>query len=123
MIAKESVKGLMRGQVLVERLTGKDQKTVGGIWLPDNINELPLMCQVVMVGPDHYVGGERMPAVMPQIKVGDIVGVRQWERKTVNLVDKNLIVVDGYDIFGVFDATPWAADDAGAEHVTSASGD
>lgn len=55
--------------VLVRRIAAQD-KTPGGIVLPDNAKEKPQKGKVVSVGPGKMDGGTRLPM---SVKEGDIV--------------------------------------------------
>lgn len=101
-ITEEDIKRVPRGKVLVRRSV-EEEKSKGGIILPENKAEKPLACQVLMIGADRFKSnGKVEPCIFadPPVVVGDIVSVRQYHGKAFNL-EQEMTVVDGRDIEGV----------------------
>lgn len=101
-ITEADIKRIPRGKVLVRR-SAVQEVSEGGIVLPENKAEKPLACEVLMIGADRYkTNGKVEPCIFakPAVNVGDVVSVRQYHGKSINL-DKELSIVDGRDIEGV----------------------
>jgi len=58
-------------RIVVEPLEEEDEKTVGGIYIPDTAKERPQEGKVVAVGPGKMTDdGKRVPL---EVKLGDVV--------------------------------------------------
>ena len=87
-------------RVLVERQTA-DEKTAGGIFLPDNAKEKPQIGKVVAVGDGRTAkDGKKTPL---QVKPGDKVYFTSWAGEDYKPAGENLVVIREEDILAVID--------------------
>lgn len=85
-------------RVLVER-EAKEDKTAGGIVLPDNAREKPQIGKVLAVGEGKQVkDGTRRPL---QVKVGDRVYFTSWAGDEYKAKDKDVLLMREEDILAV----------------------
>lgn len=79
--------------------TEQEEKTAGGIIIPDTAKEKPQHGKVVAVGTgSRKENGDIIPL---QIKVGDIVLYGKWAGTEVKVGTENLIVMKESDVFGI----------------------
>jgi len=98
-MAKTKIKPL-DDRVVVQRLE-QDDKTPGGIFLPESAKEKPQQGKVVAVGPGKMLdSGER--AAM-NVKKGDIVVFAKYGGTEVELDGKELIVMRESDLLAVLE--------------------
>jgi chaperonin GroES len=94
----------LHDKVLVERLESQE-KTAGGIVLPDTAKEKPTEGRVLAVGAGKRNDkGER---IAPAVKVGDRVLFGSFAGTTVREAGKELLILDEHDLLGVIDDAPW----------------
>lgn len=84
--------------VLIERIE-EDNKTVGGIIIPDAAKEKPSKGKVVAVG--EGVITDQGSRISPDVKVGDTVIFGRWGGNDVKLNGKDFIIIKTEDILGV----------------------
>ena len=90
----------LHDRVVVQRIDA-EEKTKGGIIIPDTAKEKPQEGKVVAVGP----GGrdEAGALIKPDVKVGDRVLFGKWSGTEVKLEGEELIIMKESDIMGVLD--------------------
>jgi chaperonin GroES len=88
----------LHDRVVVKRLDA-EEKTKGGIIIPDTAKEKPSQGQVIAVGP----GGrdETGKIVKPDVQAGDKVLFGKWSGNEVVLDGEDLLVMKESDIMGV----------------------
>lgn len=88
----------LHDRVVVRRLEG-EEKTAGGIIIPDTAKEKPQQGEVVAVGP----GGrdEKGNVVVLDVKVGDKVLFGKWSGTEVKIGAEELLIMKESDIMGV----------------------
>ena len=88
----------LHDRVVVRRLEGED-KTKGGIIIPDTVKEKPQEGEVVAVGP----GGrdESGKIITIAVKSGDRVLFGKWSGTEVKLDGEDLLIMKESDIMGV----------------------
>jgi chaperonin GroES len=88
---------------VVLRRVEQDQKTKGGIIIPDTVQEKPMEGEVIAVGP----GARSEDGVIHplDVKVGDRVLFGKWSGTEVKLDGEELIVMKESDIMGVLTKT------------------
>jgi chaperonin GroES len=86
--------------VVVRRLA-EDQKTPGGIIIPDTAQEKPQEGEVIAVGPGAL--DEHGKRVVPDVKTGDFVLFGKWSGTEVKLDGQELMIMKESDIMGVLD--------------------
>ena len=88
-------------RVLVKRVE-EEEKTKGGIIIPDTAKEKPQEGEVIAVGPgvrddDGYYGAL-------DVKAGDRILFGKWSGTEVKLDGKDLLIMKESDILGVLEA-------------------
>ncbi|MHC4883608.1 MAG: co-chaperone GroES [Planctomycetota bacterium] len=82
-------------RVVVKRLEA-EEKTAGGIILPDAAKEKPMQAEVVAVGEGKlFDNGKR---VAPDVKVGDIILLGKYAGSEVKVDDEDLVILRESDI-------------------------
>jgi chaperonin GroES len=95
----------LHDRVVVRRLE-EEQKTAGGIIIPDTAKEKPMQGEVVAVGP----GGrnEKGDLIALDVKVGDTVLFGKWSGTEVKLDGTELLIMKESDIMGIIEGTTGA---------------
>jgi chaperonin GroES len=88
----------LHDRVVVKRIEA-DEKTAGGIIIPDTAKEKPMQGEIVAVGP----GGrdENGKLVPVDVKAGDKVLFGKWSGTEVKLDGEELLIMKESDIMGV----------------------
>jgi len=85
-------------KIIVERLEAED-KTSGGIYLPDSAKEKPKQGKVISVGPGKVLdNGERGALTL---KVGDLVLFTSYAGTEVQYEGKELLIMSESDVMAV----------------------
>ena len=88
----------LHDRVVVQRIE-EDQKTAGGIIIPDTAAEKPQTGKVIAVGPGaRDDDGKIVPL---DVKAGDRVLFGKWSGTEVKLDDEELLIMKESDIMGV----------------------
>ncbi|HWW48832.1 MAG TPA: co-chaperone GroES [Xanthobacteraceae bacterium] len=88
----------LHDRVVVKRLDA-EEKTKGGIIIPDTAKEKPSEGQVVAVGPG---GRDETGKLTPiDVKVGDRVLFGKWSGTEIKLDGQDLLIMKESDIMGV----------------------
>jgi chaperonin GroES len=88
----------LHDRVVVKRITA-DEKTKGGIIIPDSAKEKPSEGEVIAVGPG---GRDEAGKLIPiDIKVGDKVLFGKWSGTEIKLDGEELLIMKESDIMGV----------------------
>jgi chaperonin GroES len=89
-------------KVVVRRLEDEEQKTSGGIYIPDTAKEKPTRGEVVAAGPGKMKkdGSGRAPM---QVKAGDRILFGKYSGTEVKLGNETLLMMDEDDILGVLE--------------------
>jgi chaperonin GroES len=90
----------LHDRVLIRRVEA-EEKTSGGIIIPDTAKEKPMEGEVVAVGPG--VRGEDGKITALDVKAGDRVLFGKWSGTEVRLDGEDLIIMKESDIMGVID--------------------
>jgi chaperonin GroES len=88
----------LHDRVVLRRLTA-EEKTAGGIIIPDTAQEKPTEAEVVAVGPGAR--NEQGQVVPPEVKPGDKVLFGKWSGTEVKLNNEELLIVKESDILGI----------------------
>src|SRR3974377_1157656 len=92
------------GDRVVVRRVQEDQKTPGGIIIPDTVQEKPQEGEVIAVGPRALDdSGKR---VTPEVKAGDFVLFGKWSGTEVKLDGEELLIMKESDIMGILEGRP-----------------
>ena len=90
----------LHDRVLVKRVK-EEEKTRGGIIIPDTAQEKPQEGEVVGVGPGaRDEDGERIPL---DVKVGDRILFGKWSGTEVKIDGEELLIMKESDIMGVIE--------------------
>ena len=88
----------LHDRVVVKRIEAED-KTTGGIIIPDTAKEKPSQGEIVAVGPG---GRDEAGRVIPiDLKVGDRVLFGKWSGTEVKINNAELLIMKESDIMGV----------------------
>ena len=88
----------LHDRVVVKRIEGED-KTKGGIIIPDTAKEKPQEGKVVAVGPG---GRDESGKLVPlDVKAGDVVLFGKWSGTEVKIDGEDLLIMKESDIMGV----------------------
>ena len=90
----------LHDRVVVKRIDA-EEKTKGGIIIPDSAKEKPQEGQVVAVGPG---GRDEAGKLIPiDIKTGDRVLFGKWSAPEVKIDGQDLLIMKESDIMGIID--------------------
>src|SRR5215210_7408268 len=91
----------LHDRVVVRRIDAED-KTKGGIIIPDTAKEKPQEGEVIAVGPGaRDENGKLVPL---DLKAGDRVLFGKWSGTEVKLDGEDLIIMKESDIFGLVES-------------------
>jgi chaperonin GroES len=90
----------LHDRVVVERITA-EEKTAGGIIIPDTAKEKPQQGKIVAVGPG---GRDENGKLIPiDVKPGDVVLFGKWSGTEVKIDGQEYLIMKESDIMGVLD--------------------
>ena len=90
----------LHDRVLVRRVTA-EEKTAGGIIIPDTAKEKPQEGEVVAVGPGTLNDkGELRPL---DVKAGDRILFGKWSGTEVRLEGEELLIMKESDVMGILE--------------------
>jgi chaperonin GroES len=88
----------LHDRVVVRRVTA-EEKTAGGIIIPDTAQEKPQQGEIIAVGPG---GRDEAGKLIPiDLKVGDKVLFAKWSGTEVKIGGEELLIMKESDIMGV----------------------
>ena len=88
----------LHDRVLVKRMDS-EEKTSGGIIIPDSAQEKPMEAKVISVGTGlRSEDGKITPL---DVKKGDIVLVGKWSGTEIKIDSDELVIVKESDIMGI----------------------
>jgi chaperonin GroES len=88
----------LHDRIVVKRIEA-EEKTAGGIIIPDTAKEKPSQGEVIAVGPG---GRDEAGKLIPiDIQVGDRVLFGNWSGTEVKIDGEDLLIMKESDIFGV----------------------
>ena len=91
----------LHDRVVVRRVK-EEEKTRGGIIIPDTAQEKPQEGEVIAVGPGaRDEDGERIPL---DVKTGDRILFGKWSGTEVKIDGEDLLIMKESDIMGVLEA-------------------
>jgi chaperonin GroES len=90
----------LHDRVVVRRLEA-EEKTAGGIIIPDTAKEKPMEGEIIAAGPGSR--DETGKLVPPDVKAGDRVLFGKWSGTEVRLDGEELLIMKESDIMGVVD--------------------
>jgi chaperonin GroES len=93
----------LHDRVVVRRLEG-EEKTKGGIIIPDTAKEKPQEGEVIAVGPGARDESGKVVAL--DLKTGDRVLFGKWSGTEVRIDGEDLLIMKESDIMGVVEGAP-----------------
>ena len=91
----------LHARVLVRRIDA-EEKTKGGIIIPDTAKEKPQEGEIVAAGPGAR--NEQGQLVPLDVKPGDRVLFGKWSGTEVKIDGKDLLIMKESDLLGIIDA-------------------
>ena len=91
----------LHDRVLVRRIDA-DEKTAGGIIIPDTAKEKPQRGEVIAVGAGSRTEDGKLTPL--DVKVGDEVLFGKWSGTEVKIDGEDLLIMKESDILGVVEA-------------------
>jgi chaperonin GroES len=88
----------LHDRVVVRRLTA-EEKTAGGIIIPDTAKEKPMEGEIVAVGPGAR--NERGEIVALDVVAGDRILFGKWSGTEVKIDGEELLIMKESDIMGI----------------------
>jgi chaperonin GroES len=92
----------LHDRVVVRRVE-EEQKTAGGIIIPDTAKEKPMQGEVVAVGPGARNEKGEIQAL--DVKAGDRILFGKWSGTEVKLDGQELLIMKESDIMGVLEGS------------------
>jgi chaperonin GroES len=92
----------LHDRVVVRRIEA-EEKTAGGIIIPDTAKEKPIEGEVIAVGPGAR--NEQGQIVQLDVKAGDRILFGKWSGTEVKIDGEELLIMKESDIMGVVDAS------------------
>jgi len=91
----------LHDRVVIRRIEG-EEKTKGGIIIPDTAQEKPQEGEVIAVGPGaRDEAGKLIPS---DLKAGDRVLFGKWSGTEVKIDDEELLIMKESDVRGLLEA-------------------
>jgi chaperonin GroES len=93
----------LHDRVVVRRLSA-EEKTAGGIIIPDTAQEKPMEGEVLAVGPGAR--NEQGQLVALDVREGDRILFGKWSGTEVKLDGEELLIMKETDIMGIIEGRP-----------------
>jgi len=90
----------LQDRVLVRRLE-QDEKTAGGIIIPDTAKEKPMEGEVIAVGPGARSEDGKLHPL--DVKAGDRILFGKWSGSEVKIDGEELVIMKESDILGIIE--------------------
>ena len=90
----------LHDRVVIRRIEG-EEKTKGGIIIPDTVKEKPQQGEVVAVGPGARDESGKLTRV--ELKPGDRVLFGKWSGSEVKIDGEELLIMKETDVMGVIE--------------------
>jgi chaperonin GroES len=95
----------LHDRVVIRRLNA-EEKSAGGIIIPDTAQEKPMEGEVVAAGPGAR--NEQGHVVALEVKAGDRILFGKWSGTEVKLDGEELLIMKESDIMGIIEGSPAA---------------
>ena len=95
----------LHDRVVVRRLEA-EEKTAGGIIIPDTAKEKPMEGEVVAAGPGARGDDGKLQPM--DVKAGDRVLFGKWSGTEVKLDGEELLIMKESDVMGIIEGQPAA---------------
>jgi chaperonin GroES len=93
----------LHDRVVVRRVTA-EEKSSGGIIIPDTAQEKPMQGEVIAVGPGAR--DENGQIIALDVKAGDRILFGKWSGTEVKLDGEELLIMKESDIMGIIEGQP-----------------
>jgi chaperonin GroES len=90
----------LHDRVVVKRLDA-EEKTVGGIIIPDTAKEKPMQGEIIAAGPGAR--NEQGMVTALDVKAGDKILFGKWSGTEVKIDGEELLIMKESDIMGIID--------------------
>ena len=90
----------LQDRILVRRIEA-EEKTAGGIIIPDTAKEKPMEGEVIAVGPGARNDAGQMQPL--DVKVGDRILFGKWSGTEIRLNGEDLLIMKESDVMGVIE--------------------
>jgi chaperonin GroES len=90
----------LHDRVVVKRVA-EEEKTKGGILIPDTAKEKPMEGEIIAVGPGAR--DEKGTLVPLDVKKGDRILFGKWSGTEIKLDGEDLLIMKESDIMGILD--------------------
>src|ERR1700758_1314760 len=95
----------LHDRVVIRRVNA-EEKSAGGIIIPDTAQEKPMESEVVAAGPGAR--NEQGQVVALEVKAGDRILFGKWSGTEVKLDGEELLIMKESDIMGIIEGMPTA---------------
>ncbi|MDW6023392.1 co-chaperone GroES [Mesorhizobium sp. BAC0120] len=92
----------LHDRILVRRIEA-EEKTAGGIIIPDTAKEKPQEGEVIAAGPGARDESGKLVAL--DVKVGDRILFGKWSGTEIKLNGEDLLIMKESDVMGVIEET------------------
>jgi chaperonin GroES len=92
----------LHDRVVVRRIEA-DEKTAGGIIIPDTAKEKPMEGEVIAAGPGAR--NEQGQLVALDVKAGDRILFGKWSGSEVKIDSEELLIMKESDILGIIEGS------------------
>ncbi len=90
----------LHDRVLVRRIES-EQKTAGGIIIPDSAQEKPSQGEIIAVGSGAKAEDGTVTAL--DVKAGDTILFGKWSGTEIKIDDEDLLIMKESDIMGIIE--------------------
>jgi chaperonin GroES len=90
----------LHDRVVVRRIE-EEERTRGGVIIPDTAKEKPMQGKVVAVGPGAR--DEKGNRIAPDVKEGDTILFGKWSGTEVKIDGEELLIMKESDIMGIIE--------------------
>ena len=108
----------LHDRVVIRRVEA-EEKTKGGIIIPDTVKEKPQEGEVIAVGPGaRDESGKLVPL---ELKAGDRVLFGKWSGTEVKIDGEDLLIMKESDVMGVIEGAPASKKKAAGRRLSPSS--
>ncbi len=90
----------LHDRVLVRR-SAEEERTAGGIIIPDTAKEKPMEGEIVSVGPGAR--NDKGELIAPEVKAGDRVLFGKYAGTDVTIGGEDLVIIKESDVMGIIE--------------------
>ncbi len=91
----------LRDKVVVKRIEEEEQKTAGGIIIPDTAKEKPQLGEVIAVGRGKVL--EDGKVIPPEVKVGDRVLFAKYAGTEIKIEGEEYLIMSEDEILAIME--------------------